>query len=579
MRRRLPSRVAPPVAAMLLAAALPVHAWQAVPNAGSLLQQQQPARPPAPLPGRPALQVDPALTPGGPTTQAFAIEAIRIVGNTAFGTDVLHALVADAEGSTMTLPQLEQLAARLTDYYRAHGYPLSRAIVPAQRIDAGQVTLQVVEAHYGAIELDNSSKASAALLGATLAGLQPGQPITGGRLDRTLLLLSDVPGVAVQAIIKPGAAVGDADLRVATRANPTALISVQTDNAGNRYIGRMRVGATLFLTNPLQHGDVFDAGVIGSFDGMQYARLGYESVLNGHGTRAGLAYSRLHYALHGDIARLDAHGDAEVAGLWLRQPLLRARQANLSIQLGYDTKRLRDRIGALDVRTDRHVHNGVVSLNGDLRDSVFGGGVNAWSLGWTRGHTGFDDRAAALLDAASAQTRGSFSKWNANASRLQRLGPRDTLFLNLGLQWANANLDSAEKMTLGGPYTVRAFDIGAVSGDTGQIASAEWRHDLGAFGASGASGAFGAFGAFSEPGAGNLQATVFLDSASVRINRNAWTSGENRARLSGAGIGLAWTGPHAWRASAALAAPLGSRPALVGPQASVRAWITFGKAF
>jgi hemolysin activation/secretion protein len=561
MMRSMKSLSTPPVVAALLAASLQAHAYQVVPNAGTILQQQQPVRAPAPQPSRPALQLDPATGANLPASQPFVLKAIRIVGNTAFSTGVLHALVASAEGSTVTLPQLEQLAARITTYYREHGYPLSRAVVPAQSIQDGQVVIQVVEARYGAIKLDNSSQVGNPLLAAMLAGLQPGQPIAGDPLDRALLLLSDVPGVAVQALIKPGADVGSADLTVATSTAPTTFANVTLDNGGNRYIGRMRLGTTLYVTNGLHHGDVLDASVLSTFRGMSYGRLGYEALLTGQGTRAGIAYSRVHYDLHGEVEILDPNGMAGVSSAWIKQPLLRSREANLYAQFQYDAKRLHDRIGVLDVRTDRHLDNWVLSLNGDLRDELLGGGVNAWSLGWTRGHTGFDDSAAALLDATTAQTRGSFSKWNANASRLQRLGPRDTLFLNLGVQWANANLDSSEKMTVGGPYSVRGYDIGAVSGDTGYIASAELRHDLGAV------------------AAGSLQASAFIDSARVTINHRPWSAGTNRARLSGAGVGLAWNGPDAWRASVALAAPIGNEPAIVGQQSSVRGWVTVSKGF
>jgi hemolysin activation/secretion protein len=560
-----PRLVRTPVAAallpMLLATALPAAAFQVVPNAGTILQQQQPVQPPAPQQGRPALQVEPATASGMPASRPFTVKTIRIVGNTAFDTAILQRLVADAEGSTATLPQIEQLAARITAYYRDHGFPLSRAIVPAQTIADGQVVIQVVEARYGAVRLENSSKVSDPLLSATLAPLHPGQPIAGEALDRTLLLLSDVPGVAVEAVIKPGAEVGAADLVIATREKPTTFASVVLDNAGNRYIGRARAGATLYATNLLHVGDVVDAGVISTGNGMTYGRLGYEALVSGQGTRVGLAYSRIRYDLQGDVEALDAYGTAGVASTWLKQPLLRGRQANLSAQLQYDDKRLRDRIGVTDTRTDRHLGNWVLSLYGDARDELFGGGVNAWSLGWTRGRIGFDDAQAALLDAATAQTRGSFSKWNANGSRLQRVGERDTLYLNLGVQWSDTNLDSAEKMTIGGPYTVRAYDIGAVSGDTGYTASAEWRRELG------------------QVAAGSLQAIAFLDSARVKINRAAWTAGDNSARLSGAGVGLAWNGPDAWRASLSVATPIGAEPVSLGRQSSVRGWITASKAF
>ena len=558
----MPVRLArTPLAAALLLAALQAQGQTGVPNAGTILQQQQPVRPPAPQPGRAPLDIAPGVAQGAATTTPFTVNTIRIVGNTAFSTATLHALVAGAEGTTTTLAALEQLAARITAYYRDHGHPLTRAIVPAQTIAAGQVTIQVVEAHYGAVELDNSSAVRDPLLASTLAPLAPGQPITGPALDRALLLLSDVPGVAVQAVIKPGADVGAADLVVATRANPTTVASLLLDNAGNRYIGRTRAGVTGYVTNALQLGDVLDASVVTTGSGMTYGRLGYEALVSGQGTRAGAAYSKLHYNLGADLDPLDAWGTAGVASLWIKQPLIRARQLNLYGQLEYDAKRLRDRVQATDTRTDRRLGNWVLSLNGDLRDDWFGGGVNAWSMAWTRGRNRFDDAAAELADAASARTRGSFSKWNVNASRLQRIGTRDTLYLNGGVQWANANLDSAEKMTVGGPYTVRAYDIGAVSGDTGYIASAEWRHDLG------------------ELAGGTLQATGFVDTARVTINHHAWTAGENTARLSGVGVGLAWTGPDAWRATFALATPVGAEPDSAGRQASVRAWLTLGRAF
>jgi len=557
-----PALLRTPIAAALLLAAVQANAWQTgIPNAGTILQQQQPVAPPAPQPGRPSLQIESGTASALPASQPFVIKTIRIVGNTIFPEATLQALLAGATGTTSSLPQLEQLAARITAFYRDHGYPLSRAIVPAQTIAQGNVTIQVVEARYGAVRLANTSAVENAMLASTLATLAPGQAIAGDPLDRALLLLADVPGVAVEAVIKPGAEVGAADLDVATPHKPVTFATVILDNGGNRYIGRARAGVTGYMTNPLHRGDILDASLLGTGDGMLYGRLGYEMLLSGQGTRAGVSYSKIRYELQGDAAGIDASGSAGVASAWIRHPLLRSREANLTAQLEYDAKRLRDRIGVLDARTDRHMGNWVVSLNGDVRDSWFGGGVNAWSLGWTRGDNRFDDGEAKRIDAATAQTRGSFSKWNGNASRLQRFGVRDALYLNVGLQWADGNLDSAEKMTVGGPYTVRAYDIGAVSGDTGYLASLEWRHELGAV------------------AAGSLQATAFIDTARVKINRDAWTTGANTARLSGAGLGLAWNGPDAWRASLAVATPIGAEPSILGKPSSVRAWVTASKSF
>ncbi|MEO8628796.1 MAG: POTRA domain-containing protein [Betaproteobacteria bacterium] len=98
-----------------------------------------------------------------------------------------------------------ELAARITDYYHSHGHPLARAIIPAQTIRSGIVRIDIIEARYGKIGLNNRSRVNDPLLEATLLPLQSGQGIRQAELDHALLLLSDTPSVVVAATFKPGA--------------------------------------------------------------------------------------------------------------------------------------------------------------------------------------------------------------------------------------------------------------------------------------------------------------------------------------------------------------------------------------
>lgn len=557
-----PAFLLKPLAAALLLAALEAHAaGPGTPDSGAILQQLQPGVPAAAPSNAPTLQIAPRNEAGLPASAPFEVKNLRITGNTAFSTETLHALVADKEGQRLTLEQLNALAGRITAYYQDHGFPLARAIIPAQTISEGVVVIQVVEAHYGQVSLNNRSKVGDPVLNAILAPLQGGQAITGSELDRTLLLLSDVPGVGLGASLKAGAAVGTSDLDIEANDNPAAPVSLALDNYGNRYVGRTRLSGNLSLLNPLHHGDILSASLLTTGNGMNYGRVSYDTLVSGSGTRVGAAYSYLRYKLGNELDALGANGTAGVASLWARQPLLRGKQANVYAQVQYDAKRLRDHIDSGGVNTDRHLANWVLSLNGDLRDGLLAGGFSAWNLGWTNGRVVFDDAAAASADDATARTRGGFSKWNANVSRLQGLGRSDTLYVSLAAQWADSNLDSAEKMTAGGPFSVRAYDIGAASGDTGYLGTVEWRHDLGSL------------------LAGQWQALAFIDSAYVKVNRRPWNTAENSATLSGAGVGLNWIGPDLWRASAALATRIGGLSSLVARQSSVRAWVTLSKGF
>jgi hemolysin activation/secretion protein len=133
--------------------------------------------------------------------------------------------------------------------------------------------------------------------------------------------------------------------------------------------------------------------------------------------------------------------------------------------------------------------------------------------------------------------------------------------VSLSGQWANTNLDSAEKMVAGGPYTVRAYDMGVISGDSGYLGTAEFRHDLGSI------------------WQGQWQVIAFVDSEHVTVNRHAWTAGVNDATLSGAGAGLDWTGQNQWAAKAYIAVPIGSVPILLASPNSVRGWVQISKGF
>jgi hemolysin activation/secretion protein len=531
---------------------------------GSILQQIQPPEQPVQPSGGTGLSVNKEKDVQASSEQAVIpvdVKAVKVLGNTLFETAALHALVADAEGQRLTLDQLDQLAARIGRYYHTRGHTFARAVVPAQVIQSGVVRLLVIEARYGRVGIDNQTRVNDVLLQATAAPLQIGQPVGQALLDKSLLLLSDIPGVVVQAVLKPGEEMGTSDLMIHATPGPGKTGNLALDGYGNSYTGKARLGGTVNFINPLQHGDVLSLAGLSSGPGLNYGRASYDTLLNGRGTRAGAAYSSLNYKLGGTLEILDAHGSAETGSVWGRHPLVRSQNANLYGQVQYDKTQLREHIDVIGMKTDRHLDSWTAALTGDWRDTLMSGGINTWSLGWTGGRVDFDDAQAQQADAATARTQGAFSKLNLGFARLQRWGQNGTLYFSWAGQWASTNLDPSQKMSAGGPYSVRAYDVGALSGDRGFRASVEFRYDLG------------------QAGSGKLQALAFWDGARLTVNQRPWTTGANSATLSGAGIGLDWTGLNQWRARAYLATPLGSTPELVKTTESKRVWTEIGYRF
>ncbi len=548
-----------PLAAALLLAFAPLATFAAgpvLPDVGVILQQLVPTVPLVPPPSRGGLTIEQTDSNKMPASLPFLVQSLQITGNTRIDTPTLLALVANAKGKTLTLSELAEQVALITAYYRSQNFTFARAIIPPQTIVQGVVRIEVIEAVYGKVNLDNSSEVKDALLQATLSPLQTGQVISQTTMDHALLLLSDVPGVLVDATFKPGSTIGSSDFIVSTTPSQSVFGDVMLDSYGNRYTGRERLSGALSVLNMLNQGDTLSVNVLSSGRGMGYGRLGYESLLNGRGTRLGAAYSSLNYVL-GQPITTDIHGSARVASLWAKQPLVRSRDINVYGQIQYDGLKLRD-FYASTIQNDRSLTNWTLSLSGDTRDQwLAGGGINSWGLNWSTGRVAFDNPAAQLADATTANTQGRFSKWNASYVRLQSLTSEALLNFTASGQWASTNLDSSQRMSVGGPYTVRAYDIGAMSGDKGYFLSVEYRHNLG------------------QAWDGRWQAVAFVDSAHVRVSTNTrpGVQGGNSGTLNGVGLGLNWARPDKWSGKVYGAKSIDAAPALAGGSQSIRVWV------
>jgi hemolysin activation/secretion protein len=538
----------------------------ALPNAGTLLQDAKP-QPTVPGPqGDSPLRLLPTPEAGLPMGASFMVHRIDITGNTLFDTALLHALVAPVKGQRLSLGQLNEAIAVVTEFYRGAGYPLARAIIPAQAIEDGVVTIEVIEGRLGDIVLDNQSVVDSAFLQKTLSSLQRGDVISQTALDRALLLLSDLPGIVPKALLKPGEAVGSSDLAVEVQPSASVRGDVLLDNHGSIYTGRDRINATLQWNNPLHRGDVLGLSALSSGSRLNYARLNYELSLDGQGSYAGAAASTLRYTLGDSAASLQAHGSAQQGSVWWRRYLVRSQEGNLGLRVQYDPMTLRDDVDSTATFNDRRVKLWSIEAQADASDSWLSGGYTSATLVLRSGRVRFDDAVAESADAQTAKVQGYFTHWGLTLARTQALGSSTNVALSFTGQWARHNLDASQKFSIGGARNVRAYESGVLSGDSGQTLSLELRQMLPVPG---------------DAGVGQWQLIAFWDAGRVKVNQNPWKAEDNHAFIRGAGLGLNWQGPGQWRARITYARSLGDVPAQLAGSAARHqsAWLELGTGF
>ncbi|NIF52190.1 ShlB/FhaC/HecB family hemolysin secretion/activation protein [Burkholderia sp. Ax-1724] len=523
-----------------------VLAWgQTLPNAGSILNQTAPRDTrPAPPAGSQALPAVPQAAPP-PVTAAgpsFVLKHITLKGNDTIATDVLLAPVQDRIGKETGFAGLEAIAARITQVYRERGYLLAQVVIPPQDVSAGNVELSVLEGRVGHVRLDIAAGTPIRedLLRERVAQIPLGRPLQQHELERTMLLLSDLPGIQVSSAIEAGEEPGTVDLTISVAPAKRWTFAVDLDNFGADASGTWRLGALARLNSPFMIGDNLDLRLLGGQRGdTLYGRVGYEAPLNAQGTRLGVAVSRLNYALGKEFASLDAQGEATVVDFTLTHPLVRTRNQSLLGRVNFEYRDLIDNVGVVDQHNPRSLVEGSIGLSYESRDALFGGGFNSADVELLIGSLHFRSAAAEQLDASSLgrDTQGNELRATFFANRLNAVTERFSVFAGVSGQWAATTLDSSSRFLLGGPHAVRAYSPSEALVDEGFVATLEGRFAI------------------------DARATVFgfFDFGTGWYNASSRPNqGSNVITRSGVGVGAFWAAPGgfslqgtvAWRTTA-----------------------------
>jgi hemolysin activation/secretion protein len=412
--------------------------------------------------------------------KSFHLRAVRLKGVSTPIDVPLGPLIVAAIDRDVTLDDLQALADRITAAYHDRGYFLAEAIVPVQTIQDGVAEISVIEGRLGSLEVAVAKDAPVSewRVRHMLAVLKPDRPLNINDYERVMLLLSDLPGVKAQSSLHEGRRSGTTDLSVSVSSRGRWQAAIEGDNDGTRSSGRERGGPTLRWLSPLGIGDNLDVRLLASSNAaVALGRVSYEAPVGYGGWRAGAGVSRVQYELGGEFSALDARGWADIADVSLNYPLHRSRYGNTIFRLDAAYKSLTDELRAVDTSSHKDIVVGTISLQGDHRDELLGGGYSSGQLIANIGHLDIRDQGSRELDASSLgrHTQGTYFKGNVQLSRLQQLHPGINLYLAVAGQYADSNLDASEKLNIGGADTVRAFPNGELLVDDGLVGSSELR--------------------------------------------------------------------------------------------------------
>lgn len=411
----------------------------------------------------------------------FVFRGLQIEGAVAISDSDLRSLWEHQPGSEISVADVFSYAGRISKAYAKKGYALSFAVVPQQEIKDGIVTIRVIEGFVDNVNYTGASLPNGLLAGtqgtvaAHLAKVSAQRPVTAASLERNLLLINDIPGLAARATFAPAAqGIGGSQLALDVKSK-----RVSSEFGYNSYmppaLGRQVFGGSLAVNNLVTGVDRFRVSGWHSVNSSAYWSLSGDYLTlvgtDGLSFSASASYGRMIPASP-LLRAIDYAGTAVSGNVSVRYPLIRSRKDNLAIEVGasmLDTDAdylagslLRDRLRTTDV-----------ALTFETTDALRAASVVRLELsqGLDLPGTGGDSRAFGT---------SNFTIATLSIQRLQPLisgsgGRVDLLLSGFGQRSLRGPLFSSVECSYGGRRFGRRFDAGELSGDHCALGSFELR--------------------------------------------------------------------------------------------------------
>jgi hemolysin activation/secretion protein len=481
----------------------------------------------APAPSRPPSSVSPS------DEARVNVTHFIFSGNSALSQETLQATVAQWAQRSLNFGELMQAVEAVEARYKEAGYFLAQAYLPPQKIRDGDIEILITEGKLGEARLEGESRVNPDVVFKYLDRIPKGQAVTMANVERQILLINELAGGRAVLDLQAGDMPGSTDIVLAQTMEAAVIGRLDVSNHGSPSTGEKRVGLSLNANSPMNLGDRLSANVMSTETGnLSSYNLRYELPVGGDGWRLTAAASLAEYSLGGNFASLNASGQAKSIRMGAAYPFLRSRASNLNFQIDADHIHLNDRIASADLDLGKRSRGLTTTLSGDWLDEVWGGSSRI-DLAWRHGVLSLGPTSA-VLDAfpAGPGTAGGFNKANLTLMRQQAIHPKVSLQMQLNYQLTDKNLDSSEKLSLGGPLTLPGYANGEASGDSGGQAKLNLRWQI----------------------YNDLAVGVFADYARLRLAHTPLsTAASNHKRLSDSGVNVDWNVFGGLTASAILA--------------------------
>ncbi|MGC4011318.1 MAG: ShlB/FhaC/HecB family hemolysin secretion/activation protein [Pseudomonas sp.] len=409
----------------------------------------------------------------------FPVSKVTLVGASSYPPGTFDAVLKRLEGHSVNLAEVHAVADTITARYRQAGFLLAKTIVPAQRLEGGNLVLQVFEGKVNQVTFSGPSNKA---LERYADNIRQEIPPTSKTIERNLLLMNDVSGNDSRGTLQASPVESGTDLIV-----ENALRKYEGffgfDNRDSRYFGPWQVYGGVGVNDLTGHGDHLGVRAGKSIEGnkMTFFEGQYELPVGSRGDV--VSFLAQHNDGHADTySFLNANSSGDTFAVRITRPWIRQRDETFKTSAAFtyyngtseylDDKDLppssEDRIRALRL-----------GASYDWFDAY--GGKNLVKGEISKGLAIMGASSESRLNPSREDGQTDFTKLQLDAQRLQDLSKvMDGLNLYVAATAQTSfgqALLSPEQFGVGGSEFGRGYDPSEITGDSGFAVKTELQYN------------------------------------------------------------------------------------------------------
>ena len=434
---------------------------------------------PPPVKGSASLQVSALadrIPPEFAAQRSFVLRAIRIEGATQLPVDALRPQWADLLGREISVAELFQLTARIEQQYRNAGL-LALATVPDQDLAGGDIRIVVFDQSYiETVETRGVDPALRQRLDPYIGRLVAMQPLRIRQIERILLLMSDIAGMNIEGKLRKPDQPANGGSMTLDIAFDKRVARAALDNRGTEEVGPIQAFAT-YQENDLlglfESTTVSGATIPNQPRELLFGQFAQDFPIGHDGVHVGYQVDVADSRPGGELDSLDLAVTSVTGELYASYGVLRTIDHSVFGRVRLQTRNTDLDIGNQTSSRDRYRWLGI----GVESEHQTAAGPLALQVEFLQGLDAFGatEQGAALASRSAADP--DFQVLTASADLSVDLTERITVVGRAAGQYAFGPLPSVVQMAFGGDPFGRAFDSGAVSGDSGIAGSIEASFD------------------------------------------------------------------------------------------------------